>query len=227
MEQVAILIDGSFFLLRARRLLKNFDDLPPSKVAKLIRTLADAHVEKGIKGEAKLYRIFYYDCPPLGKKVHLPISGRVKDFKRDPKSEFRLQLFEELKKTRKLALRLGYLSKHNNWQIKNNALKELKNGSRSWEQLTDEDWFYSYSQKGVDSKVAVDISSLALKKQITTIVLIAGDADFVPAAKLARREGVDLILDPLFNHIDHQLFEHIDGCHSTEVFKAANNRRRH
>lgn len=47
-------------------------------------------------------------------------------------------------------------------------------------------------QKGVDMRVGVDIASLAYKKQVDQIILIAGDSDFVPAAKLARREGVDL-----------------------------------
>ena len=46
------------------------------------------------------------------------------------------------------------------------------------------------------------------------IILISGDSDFVPAAKVARREGIDFVLDPLWNHIDSSLFEHIDGLKS-------------
>lgn len=60
----------------------------------------------------------------------------------------------------------------------------------------------------------VDIASLALKKQVDTLVLVAGDSDFVPAAKLARREGIDFILDPLWQQINGDLFEHIDGLQS-------------
>ena len=52
-------------------------------------------------------------------------------------------------------------------------------------------------QKGVDMRIGVDIASLAYKKQVNQIILIAGDSDFVPAAKLARREGIDFVLDPL------------------------------
>lgn len=70
-------------------------------------------------------------------------------------------------------------------------------------------------QKGIDMKIGIDIASLALKKQVNQIVLISGDEDFVPASKLARREGIDFILDPLWNHIDARLFEHIDGLNST------------
>ena len=41
-----------------------------------------------------------------------------------------------------------------------------------------------------------------------------GDRDFVPAAKLARREGIDFILDPLWASIKPNLHEHIDGLRS-------------
>lgn len=60
-------------------------------------------------------------------------------------------------------------------------------------------------------KIGVDIASLAYKKQVDQIILISGDSDFVPAAKLARREGIDFILDPMRTHIKDDLFEHIDG----------------
>ncbi len=69
-------------------------------------------------------------------------------------------------------------------------------------------------QKGTDIKIGIDIASLALKKQVDRIVLISGDSDFVPAAKFARREGIDFILDPLWQRINPALYEHIDELHS-------------
>ena len=69
-------------------------------------------------------------------------------------------------------------------------------------------------QKGVDMRIGVDMTSLALKKQVDQIILISGDSDFVPAAKLARREGIDFVLDPMWAPIKDDLFEHIDGMHS-------------
>lgn len=69
-------------------------------------------------------------------------------------------------------------------------------------------------QKGVDMRIGLDIASITLKKQAETIVLVAGDSDFVPAAKLARREGVQFILDPLWQSVHDDLFEHIDGLQS-------------
>lgn len=69
-------------------------------------------------------------------------------------------------------------------------------------------------QKGVDMRIGLDIASITLKKQADTIVLVAGDSDFVPAAKLARREGMEFILDPLWQKVNADLFEHIDGLQS-------------
>lgn len=71
-------------------------------------------------------------------------------------------------------------------------------------------------QKGVDMKIGLDIASLAYKKQVDQIILISGDSDFVSAAKLARREGIDFILDPLYNPIKPDLFEHIDGLRTCD-----------
>jgi uncharacterized LabA/DUF88 family protein len=70
---------------------------------------------------------------------------------------------------------------------------------------------YDLKQKRVDIKIGLDIASITLKRQVDQIILISGDSDFVPAAKLARREGIDFILDPMWNPIQPHLFEHIDG----------------
>jgi len=64
-------------------------------------------------------------------------------------------------------------------------------------------------------KLGLDIATLAYKEQVERIVLIAGDSDFVPAAKLARREGIEFILDPMWKVIRSDLREHIDGLRST------------
>ena len=76
-------------------------------------------------------------------------------------------------------------------------------------------------------RIGVDISSLAFKRQVNQIVLISGDSDFVPAAKQARREGIDFILDPMGASIKDDLFEHIDGIRSnvSKMFKNKNEQR--
>jgi uncharacterized LabA/DUF88 family protein len=64
-------------------------------------------------------------------------------------------------------------------------------------------------------KIGLDVSALAYKRLVDQIVLVAGDSDFVPAAKLARREGIDFIPDPMWHRIRSDLNEHIDGLRST------------
>ena len=43
-------------------------------------------------------------------------------------------------------------------------------------------------------RTGLDIASLTLKKQVNMLVLVTGDADFVPPMKFARREGVQFVL---------------------------------
>lgn len=120
---------------------------------------------------------------------------------------------------RKFALRLGRLApKHDKvcFALKPAVFKDICNNKRQFDNLNEDDFILSIEQKGVDIKIGVDIASLAYKKQVDRIVLISGDSDFVPAAKLARREGIDFILDPLFNHIPPDLSEHIDGLRTCD-----------
>lgn len=108
-------------------------------------------------------------------------------------------------------MRLGVLEDRKRWIIKPSKTKELLNKTISIDDLTEEDVQFDFSQKRVDIKIGLDIASMALKKQVDQIILVSGDSDFVPASKLARREGIDFILDPMWNPIKPHLFEHIDG----------------
>lgn len=214
--KTAVLIDGGFYLKRYKYI---YGELPdnPVKVAKRMHEMALKHLDEKHSGkemENILYRIFYYDSYPLLKKTHNPISKKCIDFSKTPVSNFRQSLFAELKKKRKVALRLGYLKDSFNWQIRPEKVKELLSRKINVSDLSESDIFYTMRQKGVDIKIGLDIASLAYKKLVEKIILVSGDADFVPAAKVARREGIDFILDPLWNHIDEHLYEHIDGLKS-------------
>ena len=94
------------------------------------------------------------------------------------------------------------------------SLKKLCSGAINVSDLSESDFSLDIQQKGVDMRVGLDIASLAQKRLVDQIVLIAGDSDFVPAAKHARREGLDFILDPMWHPIKASLNEHIDGLRS-------------
>lgn len=204
----AFLIDGEFFLKRYRSLVGL---RTPAEVADDLHRMCCSHLRQGSKRH-QLYRIFYYDCPPLTKKVHNPISRRPLDFSETDTAKWRLAFLEELKKLRKVALRLGYLNERGGyWTLKADAFKRLLAGTTTIADLTEADVRYDVQQKGVDMRIGLDIASMAYKRQVDQMVLISGDSDFVPAAKLARREGIDFLLDPMWAHIREDLHEHIDG----------------
>lgn len=91
---------------------------------------------------------------------------------------------------------------------------ELRRLQSHWGAIEDHHVALDLRQKGVDMRIGLDIASLTLKRLAKTVVLIAGDSDFVPAAKLARREGLQFILDPMWQKVNDDLYEHIDGLYS-------------
>ena len=216
----AILIDGAFFVIRFRA-IEPHNAFDARRAAEVAWRWAVAHLsppKSGGKGKGQrqeLYRIFFYDCPPLEKKMHNPISGKAIDYAKSEEAKFRKDLHAELLKKRKVALRLGHLSPDTPGTIKQDKINALLRKELEFGELTDGDVRPSFRQKGVDMRVGLDIASLSFKRQVSQIVLMAGDADFVPAAKLARREGIDFVLDPMWRQVPPGLNEHIDGLRST------------
>ncbi|MEW6521351.1 MAG: NYN domain-containing protein [Thermodesulfobacteriota bacterium] len=210
----AILIDGGFFLKRYPIVFINGWNHSPATKAENMYRMAMRHLHQK-KCNHDLYRIFYYDCEPYNKGIHNPITGKFVNFPKEQQAIDRISFFNELKKRRKLALRLGQLKSSRGWIISPDKTKALLSKKLKIEDLKENDIKLDLRQKGVDMKIGLDIASLAIKKMVSQIILISGDSDFVPAAKTARREGIDFILDPMWNPIDPDLYVHIDGLMST------------
>lgn len=211
--QTAILVDGGFYRRRAQKV---FGDKSAEDRATELNEYCKRHLKT--HGEnSNLYRIFYYDCPPSSKKVFHPFQQTQIDLAKTDLYNWTIQFYNELKRKRKFALRFGKLAEEQaHYIIRPNIVKKLCNGSMKFDDLTENDFMLQIEQKGVDMKIGLDIASLAYKKQVEQIILISGDSDFVSAAKLARREGIDFILDPLGAPIKPDLFEHIDGLRTCD-----------
>ena len=220
--KTAVLVDGGFYRKRAQNML---GEKTPKERADELFEYCMRHLKIKQNEYSELYRIFYYDCPPIEKKIYHPLLKKTIDYSKTDLYKWMKTFLDELKTKRKLALRLGRLAdEQTNFLIRYDVIKKLCNGSKKFEELTEQDYFLNIEQKGVDMKIGLDIASLSFKKQVDQIVLISGDSDFVPAAKLARREGIDFVLDPLFNHISADLSEHIDGLRTCEnKFRQQNN----
>lgn len=252
-RSMAIMIDGGYFLKRLPAVIPHYDFTVDS-AAKALNHLCKNHVERlaGINRQKNaekpnwltcVYRIFYYDAVPYSGKSQHPFTGKPLNFSESRTAVFRNELFQRLRRQRKLALRLGEVIREGDWRLSPHAahkslrtkglleqivlpeshenvsltssqvavLSQIKD---IWDGIDPDDPALSLRQKGVDMRLGLDVASIALKNQASIIVLVAGDADFVPAAKLARREGLEVILDPMWQRVNDSLFEHIDGLHS-------------
>ena len=212
MIRTAILIDGGFYRKRAKYL---WGEKSAQDRAKEVMAYCQAHLrDKDGNEDRQLYRVFFYDCEPIGRSVYHPLRKSNVDLDKSETSAWMHSFLEEIKHMRKFALRLGVLSQQVNYNLRPDVTKALCAGKRTVDSLTEQDFAFNAQQKGVDMKIGIDIASLSYKHQVDQIILISGDSDFVPAAKLARREGIDFILDPMWANIRDELVEHIDGLKS-------------
>ena len=197
---------------------KYFGNMTAKESAEKLHSYCIDHIKNQNKNNNKteLYRIFYYDCPPLEKKIFHPFLKKQIDYSKSDLYQFMTNFHKELKHQRKLALRLGsiYERQSNYYTLSSKALKDLCKGKRNFEDFTENDFVLDITQKGVDMRIGIDIASLSYKHLVSQIILISGDSDFVPAAKLARREGIDFVLDPMWHPIREDLYEHVDGIKS-------------
>ena len=211
-ERTAILVDGGFYRIRAQTL---FGDKSPEERADELFSYCMRHLNKGTKDESSLYRIFYYDCPPSTKVVYNPVTQRHVNLAKSDQYRWTTAFFNALVTKRKVALRRGEeLASSGDYTLRAGVLKDLCAGRRSVESLTDRDTRLNITQKGVDMRIGLDIASLVERNLVTQIILISGDSDFVPAAKYARRRGMDFVLDPMWQTVSPSLNEHVDGIRS-------------
>lgn len=222
----AVVIDGAFFL---RRFHYSFPDLNRNDAKAIVSGvlgLAAYHVAAGSgyapvsaarsvvqadTEQPQLYRTFFYDCTPLTKRFHQPVSRRSLNLGNTSEAKLRLDVHEGLNAARKVALRLGRLNESfSTWRAKPDAVKRWLADPTQFLPI-DDDFEIDVVQKGVDMRLGLDVAAMAFKKQVRQIILVAADADFVPAVKLARREGIDVVLDTMGANAAPDLVQHVDG----------------
>lgn len=208
MIRTAILVDGGFY----RRKMKKKRQESPEEAANTLFQYCQRLLRSFKNEECFLYRVLYYDCKPSIKKVYHPLLKKTIDLGEAPQFQWNTAFLNALCSKRKFALRLGKLADEQaRYLLSPDATKDLLNGKRTIDDLTERDFSILIKQKGVDTRIGIDIVAMSLKHQVDRIILIAGDSDFVPAAKFARREGIDMVLDPMDSPIKPELSEHIDG----------------
>ena len=142
----------------------------------------------------QLYRVFYHTADPLTGKTTHPLDKTSIDFGSTPVFRQNIRLIDRLENQPDMAVRRGNLV-HQGWQLSFRAVKDLMAGTKK--EVEPGDVTPRIQQKGVDMRIGLDIASLALKQLVSTIVLVTGDSDLVPAMRFARREGLRVYLDTL------------------------------
>lgn len=207
-RKTAILVDGGYYRKRAQSLWGNKS--AEDRANELFKYCM-LHISEPDEPR-DLYRIFYYDCPGMTRQMVHPLTGETKDFSKGTMTQWTKDFFEALYTKRKVAVRRGELAENQaEYVLKPKALSELLNGNKTVQDLTARDFRLDVKQKGVDMRIGLDATSIAMGKQADQIILIAGDSDFLPVAKIARRSGIDFILDPMKQIPKANLQEHVDG----------------
>lgn len=207
-RKTAILVDGGYYRKRAIALWgkRSADE----RADELFRYCM-LHISEPDEPR-DLYRIFYYDCCGLMRQMAHPLTGAVIDYSTCAGTKWTKDFFDNLATKRKVAIRRGELAENQaEFILKPSALNDLLRGKRTVDELTIGDFRLDVKQKGVDMRIGLDAASIAMGKLATQIVLIAGDSDFLPVAKIARRSGIDFILDPMKQRPKASLQEHVDG----------------
>lgn len=185
MKRIAILIDGGFLRVAAKKAGKCYNP-----------TFIEKFALKCPVAEEEIFRVLYYDCAPYSGTVRLPVSGADHVF-----SGSDLWL-HELSRKDLFAVRRGVL-KFRGFKPKRVPVAATP--------LTDADFAPDFEQKGVNMRIGLDIASLCQNRSVDRIVLISGDTDCIPATKHGRKAGVQIVLIELpGTRLAPELISHVD-----------------
>jgi len=194
----AILIDAGFL---KRKLGSQAAPLDAVRVSAFLDAVRSHEALIGMR----LHRVYWYDAPPLNTRVTKPLRGGGIHFGATALARSNAALLEALCDSPYVSVRRGDLV-FRGWKIRPGKLT----AGDACVTLTAQDLEPNIHQKGVDMRLGLDIAALTLKAHISAIVLVAGDSDFVPAMKFARREGEQVFLITLGHTVRADMREHSD-----------------
>ena len=74
-----------------------------------------------------------------------------------------------------------------------------------------------FEQKMVDTLLSIDLTRMAVSKQIDRAIIVAGDSDFVPAIQVAKDAGAVVHLIYFSSSIHHHLLDVCDELHLLKI----------
>lgn len=183
--RAAVFIDGGYLRVLVRQAGYQFN---PDYIEKVAHAC--------VAGDEVLLRALYYDCAPYNGTLRLPVSGRSTEFSGSG------EWLAALAAKPQVAVRLGTL-KFRGFEPKKVPIDP--------QELTDDDFSPRFVQKGVDMRLGLDVASYAATRSVDRIILLTGDTDCLPAMKLARTAGLQVVMIKLpKQHIGQELLWHSD-----------------
>jgi uncharacterized LabA/DUF88 family protein len=203
-----VMIDGGFLVKKYKTATgKHLEAKDVKKIAKNI--LAEYSLD------GKSHRIYYYDCPPNSEETVLPISGTKHSFGSTKAFKKRTEFINALKKEDFFSVREGVLT-FKGWTLKDSCF-DKQTGQLMYSSLTDECFKPNLQQKGVDTKIGLDMAWASYEKIANNILLVTGDSDFVPAIKTARRNGVFVYLFTMKHGVRQDILLNADVLNTQPV----------
>jgi len=199
-EKTALLIDGAFLKFKLKRRHNRFPTVQD------IAGFCGSVMGKPPLATAQLFRIYFYDAPPYQGRVTNPLDGTMTNFADTARTVQNEKLLQDLELQPNFAVRRGVIS-FQGWKLGDAALRSITKAPRA---ILPNDLVPDLKQKGVDMRIGLDIAWLATKRIVDAVVLVTGDSDFVPAMKLARKEGLRIYLETMEHPVYVQLKVHAD-----------------
>jgi uncharacterized LabA/DUF88 family protein len=176
MERAAVFIDGGYW----QKILKNRFGSPKIDLAALSEELC---------GKQERLRTYFYDC--------LPYQGENPTDEEKARYRKKQTYLHALGLLSRFEVRQGRLAR----RTINFKEVERADGTTFLISCSDADPAYDpknvvlkFEQKGIDTLLAIDVTGLSVRKSIGTVVLLAGDSDFIPSMRVAKDEGMLLRL---------------------------------
>lgn len=199
-EKFAILLDGGFVTKILKSKLRKYPSAD-EVFTECDRIRALAHFNN-----LDLLRIYFYDAPPASGVVQNPVDKSLTDLGSTKIHSQYSALLDALELKPYVALRLGETMVRG-WKIGSAGFRDMVKNPRP---ASAQDLVPNIEQKGVDLRIGLDIARLSLRGLVSSLVIVTGDSDLVPAFKFARREGVQIFLDTLGSNVRPTLKVHAD-----------------
>jgi len=201
MKKSAILIDGEFFSIALRHDLKLKRRPTAAEIYQHAIGLADLQTEE-------VWRIFYYDSRPYRGVQWHPITKQSITYAQSSIAKARDAYLNALGQKDLVALRCGKAHPRG-WVLSEAYLRKLTQGQ--FRPPAPEDYELRFEQKGVDMRIGIDVATLAFNRSVDRIIVATNDTDLIPALKVARRCGIQVVIAQIgsFNP-HHDLVEDAD-----------------